>query len=303
MRAAGITPANLDTHDIGFSLGPRLNAIGRLDHTLSSLRLLCTTSATRAAKLAQTLSDVNTTRQELTQDLLALAQSQLGDQPLDHVIIVASSEFHEGIIGLIASKLVDQHHRPALVIALGEQVAKGSARSIAGFDITAFLRQCQSDFISLGGHQLAAGFAVARAQLPSLRSKLQHLSARQLPASALTPRYDVDCPVSLPVLYDPQLPEFLATLEPHGAGNPPLILQVSGYVHDWRLLGAQQQHLKINLIDAHGTHLDLLFWRYLDHHFTPPPRGTPLTAIGELKMNHYRGSISPNIFGIDYRLD
>ncbi len=290
LTLAKIEPSQVNSRVVGFNLGPKINAIGRLTNTLEALRLLCTTSSTRACQLAQTLTQVNTDRQELTSEMLDLALSQLDLNTLPLVIVVKSSAFHEGIIGLIASRLVELYGRPAIVLSMGEQIAKASARSIAGFDITAFLRLFREDLIDVGGHAAAAGFSVNLVNLPLVESKILSLSQQYLTPANLVPTLLVDCEVALTTFSNVDLlAQFLAELEPFGAGNLPPKIQVRGQVKACQFLGDQGQHLKLILADQTQTPLTLLCWYFADKKLIPPTIGQSILAVGELKVDEFRG--------------
>ncbi|PJC68914.1 single-stranded-DNA-specific exonuclease RecJ, partial [candidate division WWE3 bacterium CG_4_8_14_3_um_filter_42_11] len=157
IREAGLDLGEIDTYEIGFILAPRLNAMGRIHHAISSLRLLCTRDFRQAVELSKKLNLKNAERQDLTAGSYEQARRMvLGKVDFPKALIIASQEWHEGIIGLVAGRLVEEFYRPAIVLSLGEKVSKGSVRSIPGFNIIQSLREFEEYFIDLGGHPAAA---------------------------------------------------------------------------------------------------------------------------------------------------
>ncbi len=280
-RQAGLTSNSVvDTYTIGFILAPRLNAVGRLEHGLDALRLLCGSNLSANNRLAFQLDQINSRRQELTQSAYQQALQQLDDSPL---IVVASPDFHEGVLGLIAGKLVQTTHRPALAISLGKTLAKGSARSIAGFDITAFLRRYQSDLVSVGGHALAAGFSLSIKKLPAFIKKIK-AESRQIEALAtsISPGLDFEGYLNFSQL-NLDLYQALQKLQPFGLGNPKPLFGVQARVSDFQFVGSQNQHLRLQL--AQGKQIVPAIW------FNFPPKLQPqqLTRfVFNLNLNQWR---------------
>ena len=299
-QAAGLKQASLSTHDIGFSLGPRINAIGRLTNTLEALRLLCTNKLAYAKTLAATLSNVNRSRQELTNEMFELACAQIDPEHLDKIVIVADQNFHEGIIGLIASKLVDTYHRPALAIAIGKEVAKGSARSIEGFNITDFIRQFRAKLLDAGGHAMAAGFGLRPEMLKTVMDAMRECANTQISDEQLIPTLTAETEVAPEVLFHPLVPALLEQLEPFGPGNPEIAVVVTAKVFGVRQLGSEQQHLRVDLMCPGRRFLNVLVWNYRDHDIVPPKNGAVLQILGQLQINEYNGRRSPQLLALDW---
>lgn len=301
-QEATLELTTIRAREIGFNLGPRINAIGRLTNTLEALRLLCTRSPAKAKQSALTLTTVNHERQDLTQEMLTLALAQV-PKKLPKIIIVASEEFHEGIIGLIASKLVDLYARPALVISLTADSGKGSGRSVPGFNLTNFLHQLQDDLLEYGGHAGAAGFSLERKKLARFKKDVQTLAATALPEKLLVPTIVIDAVANPQALYHTNLAKFLDQLEPLGASNPPICLQVGGTIARAQTLGAANQHLKLTITDDRGATLPILIWNYADHHWPLLKSQQKLTVVGELKLDFWRGKPQPALIGLDFHLE
>ncbi len=301
MKISSLSPEKLSTTDIGFALGPKINAIGRLTNTLEALRLLCTNNPRRARDLAQTLLQVNHQRQDLTEELFALAQKQVESQPLTKIILVASDKFHEGVVGLIASRLVDIYHRPSIAIALRDKIGKASCRSVEGINITALLRQFREEMIDLGGHEMAAGFSCWREKVNVIKKHLI-TAGKKITAQQLRPRLFGDATIDLSLLYHKNLPKFINQLEPFGTDNPPLLVRVVGKVFSWRYLGSEQQHLRLDLRDEQGLTIPILFWQFSKKKISLPQKDEQWEVLGEIKIDEYAGQLRPQLFAQDGRV-
>ena len=246
--AAGILPENIGTYEIGFIIGPRLNAAGRMDDPMESLRLVLTPKQERATLLAQKIDQQNRERQLLTNRMTFHAKelwfSQDGKSKL---IFVSHESFEEGVVGLVAGKLVEEFYRPAVIVAQGEKYSRASARSINGFNIVEAIRACSDILGPHGGHPLAAGFSVETIRLEELRTRLVKLAEKQLDEEKLTPVLKIDLELDLSdINFD--LFENLKKLEPFGFGNPePVFLTRNLTVSDARTVGNGNQHLVLNV--------------------------------------------------------
>ena len=253
-RQAGLKPGQVDATAIGYTLGPRLNAAGRLAHAKIAYQLLETKYPAEAERLAGELSRLNRKRQQLTLETqerarqLALATAK--DAPL---LFAAAPDFLAGIVGLVASRLVDEFYRPAVVVEVGEKTSRGSCRSIPEFHITDALDECADLLVRHGGHAAAAGFTVSNEHLDSLADRLRGLAAEQLAGVELTPVLAVDAEVELAQM-SWELQQELAQLEPCGYANPhPLFLSRNVLVERHRAVGKEGRHLKLTLSDGRAV--------------------------------------------------
>lgn len=219
LAAAGVTTPTAAS--IAYTLGPRLNAIGRLDEARHAMRLLATRDPAEAAELARLLCRCNEERQaaqnRIQGEAMELAREL--DPRRTPILLLASSGWHAGIIGIVASKLVETFQRPTVLIALEGETGRGSARSVDGFHILEALRRCGEHLGKLGGHQAAAGFDIRAAQVPALREALTRVAAQHLP-SAVSPQPLEPDDLLAPEEITPRLARELALLEPFGHGNP-----------------------------------------------------------------------------------
>ena len=255
---AGLKLGSLDTESLSFGIIPRLNAPGRLDHAVRSFELLTATSMETAVPLAEELERQNQERRLLTEEGVVEARRQLEAQRdrgdgVPSMIVVGSAEWIPGILGLIAGRLSDEFYRPVVALSLGEEVSRGSARSIDEFNMVEALGQCQELLVRFGGHARAAGFTMATSSLPALRRRLETLAEEKLRGMDLTPRIEVDCEVSPALLNDDNL-GFMESLSPFGEGNPaPVLLTRNARVVEARLVGGNGRHLKMTLSHSGGV--------------------------------------------------
>jgi len=252
---AGLTGGALDTYAVSHILAPRLNAMGRLEHALDALRLLCTKRTDKARELAQKLGLKNRERQKLTADTTAHAMKDLALQApgmtfQKKLIFVVHESYNPGVIGLVAGKLVEEYWRPAIVVAKGKIYSKASARSINGFNIVEAIRTCSDILVDVGGHPLAAGFTVETKHLGELEDRLKKLAEKELVAEKLTRVLRIDMEIPL-VAVSLKLWQKLQELAPFGFGNPePVFASREVKVLETRLVGANGKHLKLRIVSS-----------------------------------------------------
>ncbi len=260
LAVAGLEPKQVDTEAISFTLGPRINAPGRLDHASPSFRLLTATSLDEARPLAEQVNAANVRRQRQTAEVLA-AVAQRGEaaavgRPL---IFLSDPDFPPGIIGLAAGKLTEEHYRPAVVCSVGPQETRGSCRSIPEFNIIEALQCCEGLFARYGGHAQAAGFTIATERLPELERRLVAIAAGQLGQADLRPRLVIDAEVPLSRI-DGTMIRALRELAPFGVGNPPpTFVARRAEVREARTMGAEGRHLRLKLREGAVTWVAVAF--------------------------------------------
>ncbi|MEK7109624.1 MAG: DHH family phosphoesterase, partial [Patescibacteria group bacterium] len=197
LKQAGIEDKKITPYEVGFMIAPRINAIGRLEHAIDALRLLCTNDEKKAYALAHKIGNVNVERQELVEKSVTEAKKMLDVETphgasLPKIIILVSEHWHEGIIGLIASKIAEEFYRPTFVLTKTNGGYKGSARSIPSFHVTDFLRSLKKNLIDVGGHKQAAGFTLEKNQLDSFCSAVQKLSLKLIKDKDLEKKIEAD---------------------------------------------------------------------------------------------------------------
>ncbi len=250
IAASDLRPSDIDSQAIGFRLGPRINAAGRLATAQVAYDLMMTTDKAEAEAIAHRLDAINRERQELLARQLQLAREQLGDGAGEMILIVQGPEYHEGIVGLIAGRLTEGLYRPSLVMKRNHDTATGSARSIETFHITKALDACKELLLRHGGHARAAGLTLPTHNLPALVSHLKQYAAAHLDASKLQRRFLVDAIVPLDEIHE-GVPEALAALEPFGEGNPEPSLATLGLkLLSMRTCGQAGKHLRMEVSDG-----------------------------------------------------
>lgn len=250
---AGLNLKNINASDIGFGLGPRLNAAGRLDSALAAFNLLSTTDIFQAGQLAQKLEIQNRDRQQVTRSMQEQAEKMVLDEnPAAFLIFAVDPDFNPGVVGLAASRLSDMYYRPAIVASKGEETTRGSCRSIPEFHITEALEKCADLLVRYGGHAAAAGFTVENSNLPELKQRLTLIAEKQLIGKDLQPTLSADALVSLSEL-NTKLLEQLAWFEPTGYGNPePVFVSEGVRISNSRTVGSDGKHLKLSVTDGYS---------------------------------------------------
>ena len=248
MRSSGLEGKPLNAGRIGFVLAPRLNAVGRLGHALRGVELLMSEDEHEANQIARELEELNRTRQDVDRRTLARAREMIEGLDLDvtHGIVLAEEGWHPGVIGIVASRLLEEHGRPVLLIALDGEEGKGSGRSISAFDLHGALVECRDILIRFGGHRAAAGVTIARENIPELARRFNEIALAQLTVDDLAAelRVDLEIPISEATF---ELEALLRHFEPFGPSNPTPVLVSRGVrlASPARVMG--DGHLKLRL--------------------------------------------------------
>ncbi len=243
IETAGLTGTEINSFAVNFGIVPRINAMGRLGHAMDALRALCTTNSERAKVLVEKLSSTNIDRQELTKELVELARSRAKEWESQRVIVIEDTSFHEGVIGLIAGKLMEEFHKPTIVIAVGEMTSKASARSIPGVHITKMLREVSEVLLDVGGHPLAAGFRIETTRIAEFKQKLGERALVRVTDELLEPFIQPDCELR-PELVTLESAEAIKALEPYGQANPEPLFYIKDVVLERiRQVGKEGRHL------------------------------------------------------------
>jgi len=248
---AGLTPGSIKAYNVSHMIAPRLNAMGRLTHAMDALRLLCTKNKNRAEGLAAVLGLTNKERQQMTTDSVNHAKSEVikihGSELLKHILIISHESYDQGIIGLVAGRLMEEHYRPVIVLSIGESISKASARSIPGFNIVEAIRSFQDLLIDVGGHPLAAGFTIETKNIPEFQIKIEEYALKHLPPDMFIRTISVDCEIFMFAITE-ELLKALEDFEPYGLGNPePVFASRHISLRDVRIIGAEKKHVKLKL--------------------------------------------------------
>jgi len=253
MKEAGIDQTTITSYTISHIIAPRINAMGRLEHAMDSIRLLCTTNEARAQELAKKLGSTNKDRQQMTVDTTLHAKDIIAKSYTEilatKVMIVSHESYNQGIIGLVAGKIVETYYRPSIVIAKGESISKASARSIPGFNIVEAIRSLEDILIDVGGHPMAAGFTLLTENIPTFVERFEKVAEHSITDELLARTIYIDMEIPLSVI-DISLWEALLPLEPFGFGNyQPVFVSRNVTVKDVRVIGNGNKHLKLKVED------------------------------------------------------
>ena len=293
LNVAGLGGKTIDSYHVAFMLAPRLNAAGRMSSPDLAARLLLAgddTPPDEARTLAEQLDQENTRRQEEEALMLTAAKKLVTTDPeigARSILVVAGDGWHRGIIGIVASKLVDAFHRPAIVLSIDGEVAHGSCRSIPGFDLLAALERCASYFERFGGHKQAAGVTMEAARIKALRLAINDVADEVLGPEDLMPRITIDAALGFRHITAP-VTAAIASLAPFGAGNPRPLFSAHGVeiVDGPRKL--KERHLKMSLRQD-GRVFRAVAWRAADRHDYLVANKAAVDVAFSLEENHYNG--------------
>ena len=292
---AKVDLAEADPDLCGWQLGPRINAAGRMAHASTALELLLTDDEDEAQRLAAELDRLNLDRREETTAALDLAGELLTPGELEApLLIVASEQFSSGIVGLVAGRLAEAHHRPAIALQIADGECRASCRSIDAFDITALLRRHADLFLRFGGHRAAAGFSIEASRLPELRERLVADAAEQLTDADLTPTIDIEA--ELPVAaVNGDLLRRLQQLGPHGIGNPtPRFLARAVRILNSRVVGSDRSHLQFTLKEGRVSWRAIAFG--LAEHAVPD--GEAADIVYTFSKDNFRGTLQLEVLDL-----
>jgi single-stranded-DNA-specific exonuclease len=311
MKVAGVDPATVDAGNVGFRLAPRINAAGRLGHPRAALELLLTTAADDARELANKLEDLNRDRQVVEDKMLRAAIAEVEDwseaKRRRRAYVVWGEDWHEGVIGIVASRLVERYNRPVVLIAGTDGLWKGSGRSIPAFDLHAALGSCSDLLERFGGHRAAAGLSIRPGLVEPFAEAFAAQAERTLPPEELTPTTVVDAVLPRGARLTLDLCQELGRLAPFGLGNPDVTLLAPGCeLGDLATVG-DGKHLRFRvhrgghdaggaIAFGQGTKLD----RYR--------RQGRYDVAFRLQENHWNGTVAPQlvvrrVFDADDRFD
>jgi len=263
LKKVAQSPARLGVYDVGFQLAPRLNAAGRLESAEESLRLILARDPAEAASIAQNLDSRNRERQKIergiVEEVTGLVRSKFNPQT-DFVIVEGRLLWHIGVVGIVASRVLQEFYRPTLIIGGEGSEWRGSGRSIAGFDLAAALRECDELLLRHGGHAMAAGLSIAPDKIDLLRQRLNEIARRKLRPEDLQPPLRLDAEIGLDEMNVDSLAE-LDRLKPTGQGNPAVQFCARNLSHQRPLqrIGAEKRHVKMWVTDGLTTH-EAIWW-------------------------------------------
>ncbi|MEW6288075.1 MAG: single-stranded-DNA-specific exonuclease RecJ [Chloroflexota bacterium] len=302
---AGASLETLTEETIGFTFAPRLNALGRLSNANPAVELLITNNASRARVLAAQIEGLNAQRRLLTSQVTEAAEAQLRENPSllsEPVIVLSHPNWPGGVVGIVANRLVERYHKPALLLTEGEDgILRGSARSVEGLHITEAIASQKDLLLGFGGHPMAAGLSLPKDNLPAFRRGLGKAIERQLGAMIRKePTLQIDAWLELHEI-NLELADALETLAPFGAGNPELILATRNVtLKSATEIGKTKEHLRLTVEDERGNVQSLLWWGGAGEEL--PEAGAKLDIAYALRASAYRGQRQVSLTFEEYRL-
>ncbi|MEO0091746.1 MAG: single-stranded-DNA-specific exonuclease RecJ [candidate division WOR-3 bacterium] len=248
LKVAGLSPRQITPYDVGFIIAPRINASGRISCAEKAVRLFITDDNKEAELIAQELNQENAQRQNMEMEILnsAIEIIEKKNMAENKVMILANDSWHEGVVGIGASRLVDRYFRPTILLSIKEDRAKGSGRSIPGFNLYQALKYCQDSLLSFGGHKYACGVIIEKDKIEEFSEKMQVYAQENLPQELLQRKIYIDAPIALHEI-TPELLKIIQKFEPFGQENPCPVFMTSGLevVGYPRVVG--QEHLRFNV--------------------------------------------------------
>ena len=294
---AGLDGRGMNSVTIGYTLAPRINAAGRMGCAGIAVELLLTDDLVRAEELASELCRLNKERQSVELGIFEQCIHRLEATPQPDAIVLADESWHQGVVGIVASRLTEQYNCPAMMICLSEGMGKGSCRSYGGVNLFAVLEGCQDLLEAFGGHELAAGFTVREENIPALRQRVAQLVREQRRGDGADSVLDVDAQLEDLRILDLAGVEQLEKLEPYGTGNPRPVLAVMNARVASRSLVGGGRHLKLK-INKKGVNLDAIFFSAGDW---LPEQDSLVDAAFSPQINEFRGQRIVQLQLVDLR--
>ena len=289
---------DINTYDLGFVIGPRLNSSGRIGSADVSIDFITSEDEAEVLELINTIDSINFKRQKITED--SLEGLEIDSENLPKIVVAFNEDFHEGVMGLIASKIVQRYHRPALVISKNHDKLKGSARSIKGINIIEILNHFKDKFISVGGHELAAGFSLDPVNLDSLKTELESYFETNFKDFSFVKKVKVDSEVCFD-LVNFEILKFIDSLEPFGTGNEePVFCSKDVIIKDIKFIGEKKNHLSLILENNNKSLKGLVF--NFDKTLSSLYLGQKIDLIYKIKKNEYKGNLSIDLNLIDIKI-
>jgi single-stranded-DNA-specific exonuclease len=288
----------ITTYDLGFVIGPRLNSSGRIGSADTSLELLNSENREQAKFYVNILNEVNTKRQKITED--SLNEVEIDSNALPKILIIYKDKFHEGVMGLIASRLVHKFNRPVLVLSSNEGNYKGSARSVKGINIIEILKVYKEDFISVGGHELAAGFSLKPGNFENLKTKLLDHMDKFYKEFNFNKKLKVTTELNIDLIKF-ELTDLLDNMEPFGTGNEePLFCSRDLIVKDLKFLGEKKNHLSL-LLENQNKIIKGMFFNF-DKEVYDIFLGVKLDLVYKVRKNEYKGNFNVELNIVDIKI-
>lgn len=304
LKSVAKVDGKINAQTVGFGLGPRLNAAGRMGKADAGLHLLTSTSLEEAMAMATGIDEINTERKE-TQKLTLEEAEYLIDREVDlendRVIVLASDNFHAGVIGIVASRIVEKYFRPTVLIALAEGTGKGSGRSIPKFNLFKAFSQCSEHFIQFGGHAYAAGLSIAENKVDGFRHAINEVGHCFLKKEDLIPELKIDARLDIENI-NRRLFNQVHRLEPFGAENPvPVFMANRVRIQNFRTMGKEENHVRFRAVQG-STRMDAIGFGLAEAFSAIDPATDVVDITYEIHLNTWNGQDKVEIRLVDIRL-
>jgi len=258
VQTAELAAGEVDSYAVAFKLAPMLNASGRMGHARLAVELLTTDSEIRAIQIAQYLRDQNKLRQKCQQDIFKQAKQRILQAGLNHpdrrTIVLSDDNWHPGVIGIVASRIIDEFYRPTIMIHTGGGIGQGSGRSIEGFNLYQGLVACSQFLLRFGGHEMAAGLKIEPSNIGGFAEAFEQYAAENMHKNMLQSVLDIDAEARI-ADFGERIMKELSSLEPFGQGNPKPVFAARGVklIAPPRRVGTRNDHLQLSIADSSGA--------------------------------------------------
>ncbi|MCR5176569.1 MAG: single-stranded-DNA-specific exonuclease RecJ [Anaerovibrio sp.] len=290
LEVAGCSDKKITSTHVGFYLGPRINATGRLRSATIGVELLTCDDPEKAAQLAAEINSINDERKKLKDDMQLEAEEQLKNVDIDNrkVLVVVGNDWHQGVLGLLASSLETKYYRPVIVISMKDGIGKGSCRSIPGFNLYEALDRCNDVLEQFGGHEGAAGLTIREDKIDEFTNLIEAEASRQMTPEQFIPFYDLDQEIS-PLEVNMEMVEELERLQPCGMKNESPLFCCRGVRGAYAsLIGNEQQHLRFSVVDGRKSITALAFNMAADINDISRIDTEPLDVVYEFNINEWQ---------------
>ncbi len=301
LECAGMNSGSIGTAQIVFGIAPRINAAGRLGDARRAVEMLVEDDEVRAFQKAQVLESANRSRRTIDEETFieaeVMAQQMLADTSC-RVLVIHNPDWHPGVIGIVASRIVERFYVPTVMLTSIDGVAKGSARSVAGFDIHAALKQCEEHIAQFGGHKYAAGLSIEEGKIDVFRVALNEFASSHIDEAMRTPEVQIDAEAQLSEL-TPQFFNVVRQFAPFGPGNsrPNFLTREVEVIGFPKVVG--KAHLKFRVRNGDGF-IDAIAFG-MGERLSDVGGGSRIDIVYNIEENHYRGTVQPQLRIIDFK--
>ncbi|MBO4914451.1 MAG: single-stranded-DNA-specific exonuclease RecJ [Oscillospiraceae bacterium] len=301
LREAGLAGKPISSVQIGFVLAPRINAAGRMGRAALAAELLLTDNEAEAERLARELCELNRERQSVEQEIYAKAVEQLDTLPPEekYALVLASEDWHQGVVGIVASRLSEKYSCPSFMIHLSDGLGKGSCRSAGGFNLFGALESCSDLLVGFGGHELAAGFTIEEGSIPAFRKRMNKYVRDHMGSAHPVSSLAVDAEIMRPSLVTLDEVERLSELEPYGSGNDRPVFCIRGALLESMQGVGQNRHLKVRLQKGRTTFEGIFF--SVSAEDVGVTAGSRVDAAFYMQVNEFRSVRSVQLQLLDLR--